>query len=505
MKKILGIILAICLLPALAACSAGTSATGSGEKVSPGYCGTWQFECALIKGVEFSREEMEVLDDEFVRIRFILKEGGMAYLTEGEDDGELLSWSETETGILLDTQELTRKDGLLHLEIDKDMICCFRKVSDNQTIEKPAEAGPTETAETTEGPAEETESTESETTAPTEPVSADGTIYVAKDFEFRYCEDGSIELLKYIGEDPIAEIYEEIAGAPVSRIGAGTFENCDHLEDVYMWAELTSIGEAAFRGCTKLKSCDVPSSVTCIEEATFENCSSLEHVFIWGDVTSIGEGAFRNCSKLKSCDISSGVTSIADFTFENCTSMEHVYIWGDVTNIGKAAFRNCTSLKSVDIPSSCTSIGESAFEGCSGLSNLYFWGDSVKCGTNAFAGCTSLKQLPKGIIYAKSAGSPEPDAETREPTQTTGLRPEFKEAMDAYEAFYEEYCDFFTEYEKDPTDLTLITKYGELMEKALEAEEAFAAWEEDELNDQELKYYLDVSNRVMQKMVDVMG
>lgn len=35
--------------------------------------------------------------------------------------------------------------------------------------------------------------------------------------------------------------------------------------------------------------------------------------------------------------------------------------------------------------------------------------------------------------------------------------------------------------------------------------QAFKAWGKEELNDAELKYYLEVNNRVMQKMIDVIG
>ena len=83
------------------------------------------------------------------------------------------------------------------------------------------------------------------------------------------------------------------------------------------------------------------------------------------------------------------------------------------------------------------------------------------------------------------------------------MRPEFKEAMDAYEAFYDEYCEFMVEYQKNPTDLTLLAKYGELMIKVTEMDKAFEEWEEGEMNDAELKYYLEVSNRIMQKLIDV--
>lgn len=41
------------------------------------------------------------------------------------------------------------------------------------------------------------------------------------------------------------------------------------------------------------------------------------------------------------------------------------------------------------------------------------------------------------------------------------------------------------------------------MIKVAEMDKAFEEWNEDELNDTELKYYLEVSNHIMQKLVDV--
>ena len=86
-----------------------------------------------------------------------------------------------------------------------------------------------------------------------------------------------------------------------------------------------------------------------------------------------------------------------------------------------------------------------------------------------------------------------------------GMRPEFKEAMDAYEEFYMEYCDILEEYSKNPTNLTLMSKYFELLEKAQDMDEAFSKWENGDLNTEELKYYLEVSNRVMQRLLEVSG
>ena len=85
-----------------------------------------------------------------------------------------------------------------------------------------------------------------------------------------------------------------------------------------------------------------------------------------------------------------------------------------------------------------------------------------------------------------------------------GMRSEFKEAMDSYEAFYDEYCDFMKKYNDNPSDLKLLAEYADMLSEAADMDEAFEEWDEEAMNDAELKYYLEVNNRVMQKLVDVM-
>lgn len=84
-----------------------------------------------------------------------------------------------------------------------------------------------------------------------------------------------------------------------------------------------------------------------------------------------------------------------------------------------------------------------------------------------------------------------------------GMRPEFKEAMDSYEAFYDEYCDIIKKYAENPSDMKILTDYTDMLTKAAEMAEKFDAWENSDMNSAELKYYLDVNNRVTQKLLDV--
>jgi len=107
---------------------------------------------------------------------------------------------------------------------------------------------------------------------------------------------------------------------------------------------------------------------------------------------------------------------------------------------------------------------------------------------------------------ASEEKNPEPMPSTEPVSESIdGMRPEFKEAMDAYEAFYEEYCEFMISYKENPTDTDLLLKYSELLTNVEEIEKAFEEWDEAEMNDVELKYYLDVTNRVMKMLVDVSG
>ncbi len=86
-----------------------------------------------------------------------------------------------------------------------------------------------------------------------------------------------------------------------------------------------------------------------------------------------------------------------------------------------------------------------------------------------------------------------------------GMRPKFKEAMDSYESFYNEYCEFMKKYYENPLDLTLLSEYSEMLEKTEEIDEKFNAWDSEDMNETELNYYMEVYNRVLQKMTEVLG
>ena len=111
----------------------------------------------------------------------------------------------------------------------------------------------------------------------------------------------------------------------------------------------------------------------------------------------------------------------------------------------------------------------------------------------------------KIIESAKLAPLPEPESTVSQPEENSGLRPEFKEAMDNYEAFFNSYCEFMGNYQTSNNTLEMLSDYAKMMTQYTETMRQCEAWENQDLNDEEMLYYLQVQNDVNQKLLDVIG
>ena len=133
-------------------------------------------------------------------------------------------------------------------------------------------------------------------------------------------------------------------------------------------------------------------------------------------------------------------------------------------------------------------------------------GISIENTTCPLMGDEIVIAMKEATLYLKKVSEEQtfPEAEEDvEETTSSGIRPEFKEAMDTYEAFYDEYCELMKKYKENPTDLTILTKYLEMMSKIEEVDKAFEAWDSSDMSSEELKYYLDVSARIQKKLIDL--
>lgn len=95
--------------------------------------------------------------------------------------------------------------------------------------------------------------------------------------------------------------------------------------------------------------------------------------------------------------------------------------------------------------------------------------------------------------------------ETEAPTDTTpvsGIRPEFKEAMDSYEAFFDEYIAFMEGFSDSEFSLDLLTEYSKFMEQYTETMEAMEEWNTEDMSTEEEAYYLEVQTRINDKLMN---
>lgn len=133
---------------------------------------------------------------------------------------------------------------------------------------------------------------------------------------------------------------------------------------------VTNIAQYAFLDCSKLKSVNIPNSVTSTGENSFRNCTGLKSITIPDSVTNIRYAAFRGCTGLNDIRIPNSLTNIGQEVFAECTGLKKIVIPANVKSIDLNAFWGCTSLTEIFIPHNVTSIDDYPFNGCSSLTGI---------------------------------------------------------------------------------------------------------------------------------------
>ena len=223
-------------------------------------------------------------------------------------------------------------------------------------------------------------------------LSDDGTLTISgtgkmKDYGDNY---GMSVAPWYVGSSQVKTVIIEDG---VTSIGDRAFDGCTKLTRVVIPDSVTSIGYSSFRGCYSLPSVAIPDSVTSIGDSAFAYCKALTGITLSGSVTSIGSCAFQSCDSLTSVTMQSGVTDIGDNAFTYCKNLTSVTIPNSVKTIGTSAFYNCAGLTRVTIPGSVTRIEQDTFKGCSGLTSVTISAGVTSIESGAFRDCTSLTSV----------------------------------------------------------------------------------------------------------------
>jgi len=160
------------------------------------------------------------------------------------------------------------------------------------------------------------------------------------------------------GDAPWSYYWDEITGIVVGNgitsIGEAAFAGCSNVTGVAIGSDVEYIGDYAFFGCEEITGIKLPDALTYIGDYAFENCTSLETITIPNNVETIGEGAFYNCMNLCTVTLGSSVETIGDFAFEDCGLLEKINIPASVTSIGYDVFPGCYFLEEINVASGNT-------------------------------------------------------------------------------------------------------------------------------------------------------
>ena len=125
------------------------------------------------------------------------------------------------------------------------------------------------------------------------------------------------------------------------------FHNCENLTEAILPPSLAEIENYFMDYCKKLKTIEIPDSVTKIGCTAFRNCSSLTNIILPDSITNMREGIFSNCDKLKSIKLPKKLEALEYDMFLYCSNLEEVYLSNNIKNIENNVFDNCKKLTKI--------------------------------------------------------------------------------------------------------------------------------------------------------------
>lgn len=213
----------------------------------------------------------------------------------------------------------------------------------------------------------------------------------------KYICDNCFEYCTSLGSSEGLNLPESI-----ETIGNYAFKNCTRLQSVNLSSNLKSIGVSAFELCKSLKSITLPKSLKVLREFAFRNCADFDN---WGNFMG------RGLQSVKFEDgvdfYNNGVYCFYNHVFWGCANLSSVKLPNGTPGrfiIPMGTFGYCGNLKSIEFPTNTGKIEQLAFYR-SGLESLDLTKIELKepfylPGYYTFAACENLKTVTaKGKVH----------------------------------------------------------------------------------------------------------
>lgn len=116
---------------------------------------------------------------------------------------------------------------------------------------------------------------------------------------------------------------------------------------------------------------------------------------------------------------------------------------------------------------------------------------------------TSASEGSTKPAESKQAQSKPAKTANNDSDMVDGMHRDFKEAMDSYEEFFDEYVAFMKKYENSDNPMSMFSDYTKFMSQYSETMQKLDEWKSKDLNTKEAAYLLDVTNRINKKLLEV--
>lgn len=112
-------------------------------------------------------------------------------------------------------------------------------------------------------------------------------------------------------------------------------------------------------------------------------------------------------------------------------------------------------------------------------------------------------RLKSGTITSSSTADDTSDS-SESSSSSGGVDPDLKAFLDSYESFVDEYVAFMKKYIADPTNaISMLGEYTEIMDRYSDFADKIDKYDSKTMSTEDAKYYLEVTTRCTQKMLDI--
>ena len=95
------------------------------------------------------------------------------------------------------------------------------------------------------------------------------------------------------------------------------------------------------------------------------------------------------------------------------------------------------------------------------------------------------------------------DASETKDTASDQVNPEFKEMMDSYEAFFDEYVEFMKKYNNSDDVLSMMDDYSDYLTKYTDYMDKLYNVDAENMSEADAYYYVEVSTRILDKLKEI--